>query len=140
MPTRSGKPQVGEIVVHVKSGKRFEVLERSSGASQSYSVKTIQILENGHRIGRAEWMAEFGYWIDRGEYKIEVGAGLPLQGSDEMRVARSLTDEALAARIDSIRTQPRSFDKQEKAMFLMEAARRLRWGTMREKEATDAQS
>ena len=46
----------------------------------------------------------------------------------EVVLARSLTNQALAQRLDHLHYSRRAFDKKQADAFLEEAARRLRWG------------
>jgi hypothetical protein len=65
-----------------------------------------------------------------------MGTGI-LQGSVEVREARALPDDALAYGLEHLNARkPGSttpvFTAKQRAAILEEAARRLRWGTMRE--------
>lgn len=53
--------------------------------------------------------------------------GLPQQGTTEQILARSLTNEALAQRVDMIAAKPQEFTRKQRDEYLIEAARRLRW-------------
>ena len=53
--------------------------------------------------------------------------GLPTNGTTEQILARSLTNQALASRLDLFRHNRRHFDKVQADAYLDEASRRLRW-------------
>lgn len=52
---------------------------------------------------------------------------MPTQGTPEQIVGNTLTNEALAHRVEMIAYNRRAFRKAEADAFLHEAARRLRW-------------
>jgi hypothetical protein len=56
-----------------------------------------------------------------------VMSGTPRQGSIQENIANSLTNKALANRLEILRSNPRRFSVAEKNSFLEEAARRLQW-------------
>lgn len=58
----------------------------------------------------------------------------PQMASAAVQAARSLTDDALAQRVTNIQQNPRWGGKAIQDATLEEAARRLRWGRMAEKQ------
>jgi hypothetical protein len=71
MPTPTGRPKVGEILLHRSTGTRAVVLERTSGTCYSVRVRVL----TGRNAGREQWLTEFDWWLDRGTWAIDTAGG-----------------------------------------------------------------
>ena len=58
---------------------------------------------------------------------------MPTQGSLEQILAKAMTNQALAQRLDMIAANRRSIDKKATDAYLAEAANRLRWNDVYDK-------